>query len=358
MKIINRKIVYLIAVAFLLIFNNSWAQHPAEVYGWAFDNFEDDMFNWDIYCHSFFGVPAEEASTWGTATFDKLFFELAFETELPTTGGGNCFGLSLLSLMMNKYGGYYGFCAPPNFHVTALDPEGVPLNALLKRAINIMHGRQLSLAAILMYIEQASGGHSQNATYGVTLAKENIAKEGPVIVCITKELLPAEGGHTMIAYEVTDHGPGKHKIWVVDPNRQWANPSADHRGWYEGNLNFINVDGSNWTFMMAGNLTAWPTNDDDEVAGGSLGEGHLIIMPISVVGPPGRTPSSMGLSVLSILSKIIIWGNKNSILERKYSEEIIQVASTITNKSFLLLPYYEPVMMRALKKCLPVISRK
>ena len=358
MKSLNQKIFYLISIVYFLHLSNVWAQHPAEVYGWAFDNFSDNLFTWDMYCHTFFGVPSDESSTWLTATFDKIFFELAYETELPTTGGGNCFGLSLLSLMMNKYGGYYGFCAPPSSQGSSVDVNGAPTNTLLKRAINIMHGRQLSLVAILMYIEQASGGHSQNATYGVNLAKENIGKEGPVVVCITKELIPSEGGHTMIAYDVTDHGPGKHKIWVVDPNRQWANPSADHRGWYEGNLNFINVDGSNWTFMMAGNLTTWPTNDDDEVAGGSLGEGHLVIMPISVVGPPGRTPSSMGLSVLSILSKIIIWGNKNSKIERKYSEEINQAISIITDKSLLRLPFYEPILIRTLEKGLMFLTSK
>jgi hypothetical protein len=350
MKEIKMKIIFPVIIGFIISAVNLKAQHPAEIYGWAFDNFSDTLYNWDIYCHTFFGIPSDESSTWFTATFDKVYFELAFETELPTTGGGNCFGLSLLSLMMNKYGGYYGYCAPPISHITSLDPNGVPLDTQLKRAINIMHGRQLSLAAIQMYIDQAAGGHSQNATYGVSLAKQNIAKEGPVLVCITKELLPDKGGHTMIAYKVTDHGPGKHRIWLVDPNRIWADTSATNRGWYMGDSNYINVDGTNWTFRMAGKLTDWPTNDDDEVAGGSLGEGHLVIMPISVVGPPGRTPTSMGLSVLSILTKIIIWGNKNSYVERKYPEEILYAASVIGDKVFLRLPYYETVMRRALKK--------
>lgn len=359
MKKIRIKTVHLIVAVFLIFSFNANAQNEPELYGWAFDNFTDTLFNWDIYCHSFFGVPSDESSTWFTATFDKAFYELAFKTKLPTTGGGNCFGLSLLSLMMNKYGGYYGFCAPPSSQGSEVDMNGAPVNTLLKRAINIMHGRQLSLAAIEMYIEQATGGHSQNATYGVNLAKENIGKEGPVLVCITKALLPTDGGHTMIAYKVTDNGPGKYKIWVVDPNRIYADTSSANRGWYLSGSNFINVDGNNWTFRMAGKLTDWPTNDDDEVAGGSLGEGHLVIMPISVVGPPGRTPSSMGLSVLSILSKIIIWGNKNSTAESKYSKKINLAISMITDKALLHLPYYKPIMIHALKNGLMfLIQRK
>ena len=350
MKKLSIRTVHWVITGFIIAAINVKAQDPPELYGWAFDNFSDTLYTWDLYCHSFFGVPSDESSTWLTATFDKIFFELAYETELPTTGGGNCFGLSLLSLMMNKYGGYYGFCAPPNSYGSSVDVNGAPVNTLLKRAINIMHGRQLSLACIEAYIEQAVGGHSQNATYGVTLAQETIGKEGPCLVNITKELLPSEGGHSMIAYKVTNVGPGKYKIWVVDPNRIWADTSSENRGWYLSDSNFINVDGSNWTFRMAGKLTDWPTNDDDEVAGGSLGEGHLTILPISLAGPPGRTPSSMGLSVLSILSKIIIWGNKYSSVERKYPEEIIYAASVISDKAFLRLPYYEQVMMRTLKK--------
>lgn len=336
------------------------AQHPAETYGWGFDNFGDTVFTWDIYSHTFFGVPEDENSSWLTATFDKLFFEQAFETTLPQDAGGNCFGLSLLSIMMNKYGGYYGFCAPPNYYGSDVDGNGAPLNALLKRAINIMHGRQLSLACILSYIDQAAGGHSQTATYGVNIAKQTIAKEGPCLVNITKELLPAEGGHSMIGYEVTDEGPGKYKIWVVDPNRIWADTSAVNRGWYMGDSNFINIDGNNWTFRMAGRLSDWPTNDPDDVPGGSLGEGHLTILPISVAGPPGRTPSSMGLSVLTILSKIIIWGatqNINSKIDNddfSYFQELSSnaklLAALISDPILKKIPFYEMVIKRSLWK--------
>jgi hypothetical protein len=36
--------------------------------------------------------------------------------------------------------------------------------------------------------------------------------------------------------------------------------------------------------------------------------GHLIIIPISLIGTPGRVPSSLGLSVSELLSKFYLSG--------------------------------------------------
>lgn len=55
-------------------------------------------------------------------------------------------------------------------------------------------------------------------------------------------------------------------------------------------------------------MSAWPTDGDDAVAGSPLGEGHLVVLPLSVAGPTGRTPSSMGLSLPTLLLKVFIWG--------------------------------------------------
>ena len=47
-------------------------------YGWGFRNFSDTVFSWDVYSHSFFGVPLDSDGIWLSATFDKLFYEQAF----------------------------------------------------------------------------------------------------------------------------------------------------------------------------------------------------------------------------------------------------------------------------------------
>lgn len=291
------------------------AQHAAERYGWGFENYTTPMFGWHIYARSYYGIPPDSNGSWLSATFDKLFYEAAFKTTLPDPGGtgngaGNCYGMSCLSLMMDKYGGYLGYCAPPIKYVGSGSGPG-PSDPDLNTAINIMHGHQLSLACIQEYIEQAHSGHSQDASYGVTLSRETIGREGPYLVCVTKGWNPQEGGHTMIAYDVTG-SPGNEKIWVVDPNRIWADTSANHRGWYTSQSNFIQRSGSNWSFLMAGKMSPWPTDGDDGVAGSPLGEGHLVVLPLSVAGPTGRTPSSMGLSLPTLLLKVFIWGKGGS----------------------------------------------
>lgn len=284
------------------------AQNPdpgaAERYGWGFRNFTDTLFTWDIFSHSFFGVPLDSNDAWLTATFDKLFYEQAFRKKLPNpnddgVGIGNCYGVSLMSLMINRFGGYYGYCAPTSaYHGdTTWDGGKGPYDPQLHRLINIMHGRQLSLASVESYLDQAMNGHSENCNNAVTLARQTIGKEGPCIVSITEKENPLDGGHALIAYGVTDDGSGHAKIWVVDPNRLWAVPSARDRGWYQADSNFIACDlgSGDWHFTMKGG-DVWPTDT----------HGHLIIIPVSLVGTPGRVPASLGLSVTELLSKMLM----------------------------------------------------
>ncbi len=293
-------------------------EHPAEKYGWGFVNFGTPSFGWDIYRNSFYGIPVDSNTAWFTAPFDKLFYDLAFETTLAdpsgagTGGAGNCFGLSILSLMANNFGGYRGFCAP-TIQYTATDGNGAPTRPGLLRAINIMHGHQISLLFIQSVIEQVNGGHALDAAYGLARAKQDIAREGPVLLSVTKGLLPTDGGHAIIAYDVEDLGGGKHRIKVVDPNRIWAIEGANHRDWYLNDSNNVYIDGHTWSFMMAGSLSAWPTDGPTDVAGSPPGAGNLTVYPISVAGPTSRTPSSLGLGVTSLLSQIFIMNHEGAL---------------------------------------------
>jgi hypothetical protein len=294
----------LIAGSGLAVAQNPDPGAPAK-YGFGFRNFVDSMFTWDIYCHSFFGVPVNESGTWASATFDKAFYEMAFKTKLPDpagnhTGAGNCFGISLMSLMMNRFGGYYGYCAPTSGYKG--DTTGAatgPYDLGLRRAINIMHGRQLSMGALETYLDQAQSGHSQNCSNGYQLAKQTVGKEGPCLVSITNAQNPADGsgGHTLICYGATDDGAGHGKIWVVDPNRLWAVNGQADRAWYQGDSNYINCNlgTGHWNFRMAGDTTDWPS-----------GSGNIIIIPLSLAGPPGRVPSSMGLAIGELLNKLLL----------------------------------------------------
>jgi hypothetical protein len=287
---------------------------PAQ-YGWGFPNYSTTLFEWDIYCHSYFGVPSDSSSSWMSSAFDRAFYELVFKDKLASPGGagtgGLCFGLSALSLMINKYGGYLGFCGPPVLQGSHTNADGSPTTPGLSRAVKIMHGHQLSLACINEYIEQSLPDvgvqpRAQKAHYGVALATQTIAKEGPCLVSITKGWNPLTGGHTMIAYKVTG-SPGNERIWVVDPNRIWAYDSTAHRAWYKAKSNCIQVSGDTWRFRMAGWKSDWPTDATADSVGAPLGSGNLIVLPLSVVGPTGRTPSSLGLSAIGVLSKIYLW---------------------------------------------------
>ncbi len=284
----------------------------AEKYGWGFRNFNDTVFSWDIYSHSFFGVPLDSNDAWLTSSFDKLFYKLAFRKTLPNpkddgVGIGNCYGVSLMSLMINRFGGFYGYCAPTSgYHGdTTWNGGNGPNDPQLHRLINIMHGHQLSLASIESYLDQASGGKSENSNFAVNIARQTIGKEGPCIVSITEYENPFKGGHALIAYGVTQDGSGHAKIWVVDPNRLWAVPSSRDRGWYQEDSNFIFCDlaSGDWHFRMS-DSTLWPSDP----------KGHLIIMPISLIGPPGRVPSSLGLSVSDLVSRVFLtdWNSRKS----------------------------------------------
>ena len=277
----------------------------AEKYGWGFRNFPDTVFSWDIYSHSFFGIPVDSNGTWLSATFDKLYYELGFRMKLPNpdddhVGIGNCYGICLLSLMVNRFGGYYGYCAPTSAWKgdTNWSNAKGPLDPALHRVVNIMHGRQMSLGSIQTYIDQFAGFNSMHCQNAVGRARETIAKEGPCIVTLSETQNPIGGGHALIAYGVTDEGGGHSRIWIVDPNRLWAVPTPRDRGWYQLDSNYIdcNMVTGSWSFIMKG-PQKWPTDP--------MG-GNLMILPLSLVGPPGRSPSSLGLAAVDLLSQIML----------------------------------------------------
>ena len=302
-----RTAAWVLAVLIVTGYESSFAQNPdrtaAAKYGWGFRNFADKEFSWDLFSHSFFGVPLDPNSTWLTATFDRAFYEAAYRFKLPQANG-NCFGISLMSIMMNRFGGYYGYCAPPiawkgdTTKYWGGNATG-PVDTALHRIINIMHGRQFSLAAVESYIDQAMSGHSLNCNNGVTLAEQTIGKEGPCVVSITETPSPTGGGHALVAYGVTrDTNTNTARIWVVDPNRLWAVPTNVDSGWYAGDSNHIDCDlaSGKWSFTMAPH-DPWPHG----------GSGHLIIVPSSLVGLPGRVPSSLGLALGELLSKLFLF---------------------------------------------------
>lgn len=287
---------FLLLMGFAL--HTSRAQDPRVDYGWKFTNYTTPVLWWDIYANSFFAIPPTDSSGL-TAPFDLLFYNLGFKTVLAANG--NCYGLSLQAIVMMKDGGNLGYCCPVNFYGGS-GTTG-PSDPKLARVINIMHGRQMTTSSLQEIFDQFLDGHSNMASFGVSAIKTRLAKEGPCIVSITKSLSPSDGGHSMIAYKV-DGAPGSEKIWVLDPNRIWADSITNgQRNWYTGNNNFIQISGpggNHWSFDMADTVLgfgSW-TNSD--------GEGNLMGMSAMAQSVPGRVPTSFGLAVGDLLEKIFI----------------------------------------------------
>jgi hypothetical protein len=259
---------------------------PAKEYGFGFNNFSDPELGWDIYRNSFYGIPESPAS----AAFDAIFYEAAFKSAISKSG--NCYGISLLALLMVRDGGEMGYCAPPYQYSGDMNSGAGPTDPKLRRVINVLHGHQLSLASIMEMLDQIGGSHSHDGSVVIKRCETLIAKEGPCIVSVTKSFNPSDGGHSMIAYAATGN-----KIMLVDPNRIWANTNDAHRHWYEADSNYIECGSGYWKFDMKSMLPAplWPT-----------GAGHLTVYPLSVAAPTGRVPSSLGLNAAELLAKIFI----------------------------------------------------
>ncbi|MFA6234376.1 MAG: hypothetical protein WC824_09390, partial [Bacteroidota bacterium] len=301
---VTRVMIFSSVLALTLILQTS-AQLPAKEYGFGFDNFKDLSVSWEIFQNSFYGIPESSAA----AAFDALFYELGFKEKICASG--NCFGMSLLSILMNRDGGHMGYCAPPYQYSGDMNYGGGPSDAKLRRVINILQGHQLSLACIMEMLDQITGLHSQDGSKVIKRCEATIAKEGPCIISVTKTLNPSDGGHAMIAYAVAGD-----KIMVVDPNRVWANTNDGHRDWYEGDLNYIECMPGNWKFFLNDTIT-WPTS-----------KGHLTVYPVSVAEPTGRTPTSLGLNVSDLLAKIFI-------VSKSSGATILQVSDASGKRLFL-----------------------
>jgi len=293
------------------------AQHYAQSSGWYFDNFKDPVYPWDIYRDTFIGIPPTE-DPWSSA-FDVLFYNQVYKDKLSSNG--NCFGMSLQSLMMLKKGGHLGYCVPIPQYSGDIFGAGAggeklgPSDAMLKRAINVMHGHQVNLTTLQLILDVISQNKNRNASFAYTAFQNARMQNDPTLISITKTLNPDDGGHTMVAYDAQDLGGGNKRIFVYDPNRTWGDP-AD-RAWYTGNQNFIQINGNSWSFVMQGGTT-W--------SGDPGSGGNILIIPISVTGPHSRSPASLGDQIIGqILTSLLVTGS---------SAEVQQVTDTTGKRLF------------------------
>ncbi len=291
MKIIYKNILFLLLA--LGAFAPSQAQHWAETNGWSFDNFTTGDFDWNMFRESFIGVAPTQATS---GNFDALFFDNVYKT-LPNDG--HCYGIDLLALMMLKHGGYLGYCHPP--HIYPGVPNNGPDDPNLLKAIQLMHGQQLTHRFLLFLLDIVAQNKNRDGNYAYAQLEYYLAKDDPCIMSVTKSLNPADGGHAIIAYDVVDLGATK-RIMIWDPNRTYYYAGADGRDYYDFGNNYIEITTATgaWNFTMAG----------PEVWSGSPGGGgNLVTIPLSVAGKRDRLPQSLFADVAEALTKIFVYAD-------------------------------------------------
>ncbi len=274
-------------------------QQYAEKNGWSFVNFNVASLPWDVYRESYIGIPPTRDVV--SEPFDVLFYDQVFLEQSKT---GNCFGMALMSLMMQKKGGHLGFCLPVSQYSGDIgSPAMGPSEPLLQRAITIMHGHQVNLPTVQYILDVFAKHKNRDGGYAYTTFQNVKAQNDLAVVMLYKTISPGGGGHALIAYDAVDMGGGNKRIFVYDPNRSWADTTK--RTWYTNGTNYIQINNSSWTFQM----------DSGEVWTGDPGSGgNIWIMPVSVTGPHTRNPASLGVSIIGrILNEIVLVGDSAQV---------------------------------------------
>lgn len=290
---------------------NAHAQyrHYAEEFGWFFVNFDTPILEWDRYRETFIGIPPERDPV--SNGFEVLFYDQVYREELSS--GGNCYGLSLMSLLMRKKGGHLGYCLPVHQYAgDSLPPYNGPSDPVLLRRINQMHGHQVNLPSLRFYLDIISQGKNKDGVYAWQQADYYLQRDDFVMVSITGSTSPQDGGHTMVVYDISEV-MGEKRIWLYDPNRSWYN--EEQRLFYTANIpsnasNCIRIeDNGDWWFEKASDDLDTDGNEFETWSGGPGGGGNIMIIPVSVAAPRTRSPVSLGLdSVAEFVNTFTISG--------------------------------------------------
>jgi hypothetical protein len=274
------------------------AQHYADQNAWRFVNFSDDTYSWEIYRDTFIGIPPTN-DAWASA-FDVLFYEQVYKDKLSPNG--NCYGMSLMSLMMLKKGAHFGYCLPiPLYSGDLSSDEAGPSDPILRRAINVMHGHQINLPTLQWILDIIAVNKNRDGNFAFQTFRQTRLKKDLALISITKTLNPADGGHTMVAYDAQDLGGGNKRILVYDPSR----PYPTFQAWYDAGDNFVQINGSAWSFTKADGSTG---------SGSPSSGGNIIITPASVTGPHSRSPASLGDQIIGrVLNELLLTGENASV---------------------------------------------
>jgi hypothetical protein len=315
-----------------------------EELSWGFGNFVNSDyahccpadFNWPLYGESFIGAPsgAQLANTG-----DLLIFPL-YKTKLARPG--NCFGIALLSLLLNTKGGHLGFCGSPNLYSGDLgsscnytDENGQktqsgsgPANPNLTHVINLVHGRQINLTAVQYLLDNLNHARDGNHAYDIV---DQELQRGPgalALVSISDSVKSDLGGHTVVAYKTEyDQNANEKYIHVYNPNYPWKD-TANQNYYLDGHhhdcirIKATGANAGHWEFdfgwepasdKKAETVTTWSGEPGGDLGGLGDNAGWCMAIPASIVAPKGRSVGSPNGAELKQIGSILLTGAGASV---------------------------------------------
>jgi hypothetical protein len=258
--------------------------------GWSFVNWgEGADFSWDLYRRTYLAInPTNDPVE---SPLDVAFFQI-FKS---CAANGNCGGMVMLALALFKYGGYMGFCSPPNFYTPANNTDHQqPARADLHEAVNIMQARQFSAAGIRNFLDVVKAGQLSDGVSAWNRIRSGLASGDYCMLSLSNGIF-GDAAHTIIPYRADMIG-GARVLHVWDPNR----PYAWFPQFYDDDHNKIVITGpTSWTYdQNAAGLSGGKLYD------GSM-NGWCFAIPTSLEIHKGRQPISAGFILTGLMTLFV-----------------------------------------------------
>lgn len=207
--------------------------------GWSFINWDDANLSWELFRRTYLGInPTNDPIA---APLDSAYYEI----YKGCAKHGNCGGMSLLGLALYKFGGFMGYCAPANFYSGPTVGGGPgPDRADLHAAINVMHGRQFSAAAIQNFVDTVNATKLNDADAAYKHVEQGLASGDYVVISLATSW-DGDDAHTLIPYAVEQQSSGRRFLYLWDPNRPWP----AYKEFYTGLHNRLQIDSAqDWSY--------------------------------------------------------------------------------------------------------------
>ena len=265
--------------------------------GWSFHNWtETTDFSWDLYRRTYLAInPTNDVVA---APLDVAFYKIFKNCAKH----GNCGGMSMLALALFKYGGFMGFCSPPDIYPPA-DPTSheQPASHELYQAINIMQGRQFSAPGIQNFVDMVKAGQLNDGVAAWQRVKSGLDSGDYCMVSLATGLF-GDNAHTLLPYQADMVGSQYViHVWDCDRPYPWF---TDH---YTNGFNRIIIDGpSSWTYDQSDGGRGGEYSDGIVYKGSD--NGWLFAIPTSLELHKAHQPISAGFDLTNALNLVFASG--------------------------------------------------